>query len=138
LRCQSSTIPIIFISVGNPVAIGIVQSLPHPGGNATGFTDMLGDLSSKLVDFAREVSAQGRPVGYLWYEKWPDGRNRFTQTEVAAQSLNVTLWSRALSDIGELDAALGDMRSNGVTAVIVQPGPFMNRYREQSRGSVDF
>src|SRR5262249_20591297 len=91
---QTSTIPIVFISVGNPVGIGLVQSLSRPGGNATGFTDVLSDLSSKLVDFARELSAQGRPVGYLWYDKWPDGRNRFTQTETAAQGLGVMLCAR--------------------------------------------
>jgi len=74
---QTSTIPIIFIGVGNPLGIGIVQSLSRPSGNATGFTDVLADLSSKLVDFAREINAQGSPVGYLWFDKWPDGRNRF-------------------------------------------------------------
>jgi len=43
----TSTIPIIFVSVGNPVGIGLVKGLSHPGGNATGLTDVLGDLSSK-------------------------------------------------------------------------------------------
>ena len=128
---QTSAIPIIFISVGNPVGIGIVQILSHPGGNATGFTDVLSDLSSKLVDFAKELNAQGRPVGYLWYDKWPDGRSRFTQTEAAAQDLGVMLRARALSDIGELNAALGEMRSNGVTALIVQPSPFTYHHRDQ-------
>jgi putative ABC transport system substrate-binding protein len=128
---QTSTIPIIFISVGNPVGIGIVQSLSRPGGNATGFTDVLADLSSKLVDFAREINAQGSPVGYLWFDKWPDGRNRFAQTEAAAQGLGVMLCARALGDIGELDAILGDMRSNGVTALVVQPSPFTYHHRDQ-------
>ena len=67
---QTSTIPIVFISVGDPVGIGIVESLSHPGRNATGFTDVLADLSSKLVEFARELVTQGAPVGYLWHDKW--------------------------------------------------------------------
>jgi putative ABC transport system substrate-binding protein len=42
---QTSTVPIIFISIGDPVGIGIIESLSHPGGNATGFTDVLVQIS---------------------------------------------------------------------------------------------
>src|SRR5216110_192611 len=50
---RTSTIPIVFISVGNPIAMGLVESLSHPGRNATGFSDILADLGGKLVDLAR-------------------------------------------------------------------------------------
>ena len=46
-RHYTSTVPILFVSVGNPVGIGLIESLSHPGGNATGFSDVLADLSSK-------------------------------------------------------------------------------------------
>lgn len=46
---QVSTIPILFINVGNPVGVGLVESLAHPGGNVTGFSDMHADLSGKYV-----------------------------------------------------------------------------------------
>ena len=95
---QTSTIPIIFISVGDPVGIGIVESLPHPGGNATGFTDVLADLSSKFIEFARELGTRGVPVGYLWHNKWPDGQHRLVATEQAAQAAGVLLRSRGISD----------------------------------------
>ena len=49
---RTSTIPIVFISVGDPVAMGLIDSLPRPGQNATGFADILADLSGKLVDIA--------------------------------------------------------------------------------------
>src|SRR4029450_2748147 len=44
------TLPIVFISVGNPIAMGLVDSLPRPGRNVTGFSDIQADLSGKLVD----------------------------------------------------------------------------------------
>src|SRR6516225_11975402 len=47
---QTSTIPIIFLNVGDPIAIGLVESLARPGQNATGFSDILAELSGKLVD----------------------------------------------------------------------------------------
>jgi putative ABC transport system substrate-binding protein len=44
---QTSTIPIVFVSVGDPIAMGLVASLPRPEYNATGFSDILADLSGK-------------------------------------------------------------------------------------------
>ena len=128
---QTSTVPIIFISVGDPVGIGIVESLSHPGGNATGFTDVLADLSSKLVEFARELVTQGAPIGYLWHDKWPDGHNRLVATEQAAQAAGMILRPRAISEMVELDGIVSDMRSNGTTIIIVQPSPFTYRHRNQ-------
>src|SRR5262249_23458676 len=128
---QTSTVPIIFISVGDPIGIGIVESLPHPGGNATGFTDVLADLSSKFIEFARELGTRGVPVGYLWHNKWPDGHHRLVATEQAAQAAGVLLRPRGISDIGELDVIVSDLRSNGMTIIIVQPSPFTYRHRNR-------
>src|SRR5271166_1086554 len=69
---QTSTIPIVFLSVGDPIAMGLVESLPHPGRNATGFSDILGDLSGKLVDLARELIKPETTVDYLWQTTWPE------------------------------------------------------------------
>ena len=57
---HTSTIPIVFISVGNPVAMGLVENLAHPGGNATGFSDIFSDLSAKLV----ELGTSGKQTRY--------------------------------------------------------------------------
>jgi len=48
----------VFISVGNPVAMGLVENLAHPGGNATGFSDIFSDLSAKLLELGRAVNKQ--------------------------------------------------------------------------------
>src|SRR5262249_51502321 len=122
---------IIFISVGDPVGIGIVESLSHPGGNATGFTDVLADLSSKLVEIASELVTRGAPIGYLWHDKWPDGHNRLVATEEAAQAGAVMLRTWAISDIPELGGIVSEMRSSGTKIIIVQPSPFTYRHRNQ-------
>src|SRR5271166_698715 len=62
---QTSTIPIVFLSVGDPMAMGLVESLSRPGHNATGFSDILAELSGKLVDLARELSKPQTTVDYL-------------------------------------------------------------------------
>jgi hypothetical protein len=55
-RRQTSTIPIVFLHVGDPMAMGLIESLSLPGRNATGFSDILADLSGKFVDLAIELS----------------------------------------------------------------------------------
>jgi putative ABC transport system substrate-binding protein len=51
----TSTIPIVFATAGDPVAAGLVASLPKPGGNVTGFSVLATDLAGKKIELLREV-----------------------------------------------------------------------------------
>src|SRR5262249_58717800 len=104
-----STMPIILLTSGGPMAMGLVESLPHPGRNATGFSDILGDLSGKLVDLAAELIKPQRTIDYLWQTTWPDGQNRYQATEKAAQATGVNLRSKGIADVAELDSAFAPM-----------------------------
>src|ERR1700687_922106 len=124
---QTSILPIIFLSVGDPMAIGLVESLSHPGHNATGFSDILAQLSGKLVDLARELIKPHMTVDYLWHTAWPDGRNRYQATEQAARAAGMQLQSKGIADIVELDGALAAIRQSGSKTLIVQPSPITYR-----------
>ena len=87
---QTSIIPIVFVSVGDPIGVGLVENLSHPGGNATGFSVMLFDLTSKYVGLARELDKSQTMVYYLWYNNWALGPNMFRAAE---QPLNHCMWS---------------------------------------------
>jgi putative tryptophan/tyrosine transport system substrate-binding protein len=125
---HTSTMPIVFISVGNPVAMGLVENLAHPGGNATGFSDIFSDLSAKLVELGKAVNKQDT-IDYLWHTAWPDGKNRFQATEQAAQSVSVKLRPRGIVESAEIDQAITAMKLDGATTIIVQPSPFTYRQR---------
>jgi putative ABC transport system substrate-binding protein len=127
---HTSTIPIVFISVGNPVAMGLVDNLARPGGNATGFSDIFSDLSAKLVELTRALSKQDT-IDYLWHTAWPDGKNRFQATEQAVQSFGVKIRARGIAESAEIDQAVMSMKRDGATMLIVQPSPFT--YRERAR-----
>jgi len=122
-RRQTSTIPIMFLSVGDPIAMGLVDNLPRPGRNATGFSDILGDLSGKLVDLTAELIKPQTTIDYLWQTTWPDGQNRYQATEKAAQATGVNLRSKGIADVAELDSAFAAMKQSGSKALIVQPSP---------------
>jgi putative tryptophan/tyrosine transport system substrate-binding protein len=126
----AGTIPIVFLNVGNPIAMGLVDSLSRPGRNATGFSDILADLGGKLVDIARELRGpQATAVDYLWHTAWPDGRNRYEATEQAAQAAGVKLRSKGIADIAEVDDAIAAMKRSGATILIVQPSPLTYQQR---------
>ena len=128
---QVSTIPILFITVGNPVGVGLVASLSHPGGNVTGFSDMHADLGGKYVEFAIELGKPHAPVDYLWYSAWADGQHRLEVTERAAQSLGVKLRPRAFTDIAEVNDAFAAMKVGEAVMVVIQSSPFSYRHRER-------
>ena len=129
VKRQVTKIPVLFINVGNPVGIGLVESLSRPGGNITGFSDMLADLSGKYVELARELGEPQATVNYLWYTEWADGKNRFQYSEQTAKSLGVELRSRGISDIAEASDVIARMKASGAATVIIQPSPFTYRHR---------
>jgi ABC-type uncharacterized transport system substrate-binding protein len=128
---QTSTIPIVFLSVGDPVAVGLVETLSRPGQNATGFSDILAELSAKLVDLTRELIKPQTTIHYLWHTAWPDGQDRYQATEQAAHAARMQLQSRGIADVSELDAAIAAIRVSGSPAFIVQPSPFTYAHRDR-------
>jgi putative ABC transport system substrate-binding protein len=131
VKRRTSTIPIVFLSVGNPIAMGLVDNLAHPGQNATGFADILADLGSKLVDLAREMNRPRATVEYLWHSEWPDGLYRYEGTEQAAQAAGIKLHSKAISDATGIDDAIKALKDGGARTLIVQPSPLTYQYRAQ-------
>ena len=131
VKREAPAMSILFISVGNPLGIGLVESLSRPGVNVTGFSDNLADLSSKYVQYAIELGSSSGVVHYLWYPGWRDGLHRFQVTEQAAQSLKVKLRTYAINGISEVDVALMAMKKAGASVVIVQPSPFTFLQRDR-------
>jgi putative ABC transport system substrate-binding protein len=126
---NAAGVPILFISVGNPVGIGLVESLSRPGGNTSGFSDVLADLSGKFVQFGQELRRPQAPLHYLWHTGWADGQYRLQGSDTAAQAAGLKLRARGIVEVGEINDAMAAMKKDGATAVIVQPSPFTYRQR---------
>lgn len=65
-RRLTSTIPIVMAAVPNPERLGLVDSLARPGGNVTGLSTMLADVSGKLFEMSREIMPGRSRVGIFW------------------------------------------------------------------------
>ena len=128
---HASTLPIVFVSVGNPIGIGLVENLARPGGSITGFSDILADLGGKQVDLATELQRGGGPIDYLWYTEWADGKHRLRLAEEAAQSVGLAFRPWAVDQVSKLNDVIAAAKAVGAVALIVQPSPFTYQNRNR-------
>src|SRR5262249_11604908 len=87
----TKSVPVVFGFSGDPVAAGIVQSLSHPGGNATGVSAMALELTGKRLSLLIEAVPTIRRVGVLSNPTHPGEQSEWAATQTAAKTLNIEL-----------------------------------------------
>lgn len=125
----TSTIPIVFVGVIDPVGRGIVASLARPGGNVTGLAEDAGtQYMGKYVQLAKELVPRASRVAVLAYPT-DLGEIMFrSHVEAAAQALGVTLTYHEVREPDQLEAAFAAMTRAHADALIVMPAPFMGTH----------
>src|SRR5262249_37143986 len=101
----TTSTPIVMVSVGDPVATGLVSSLARPGGNATGLTAQATDWSAKRLQLIKEAVPSATRVGMLWNPTNPAHQPAFKEVERAAAALQVHIQSLEVRTAGDLDVA---------------------------------
>ena len=103
----SRTIPIVFVGVSEPVSQGIVTSLSHPGGNATGFTNLEPTLGTKWLELIKELVPSVARVGILFDpDTAPFAIPVARATEVAAAKFEVKVETIAVRSLAEIEAGI--------------------------------
>jgi ABC-type uncharacterized transport system substrate-binding protein len=121
----TTTIPIVFADVADPVARGFVTSLARPGGNITGLANLNTDLVGKWMELLKETVPGVKRVGFLWQPGvLPERAERdvIQRTEAAAQALGVRLQFVEAKRQEDFGGAFGEMTRAHVEAVIVWGG----------------
>lgn len=113
------TVPIVFGMISDPVASGIVASLNRPGGNATGWANMLRQISAKLVELLREAAPEARRLAVLWNPESPGKQLEYAEAVAAAQALGLHMRSVEVRTTHELDAGFAAIRRDRAEALIV-------------------
>src|SRR5215471_10595083 len=107
LRKETRTIPIVFLTITDPVDSGLVSSMAKPGGNLTGFTDYEPSLGGKWVELLKEISpATTRMAMYFHEATAPFARKFIVSAEAAAARLSVPLTANNVPDLPELEQAV--------------------------------
>ncbi len=113
--------PVLFAISGDPVALGIVESLARPGRNFTGSTFMSLELAQKRVHLLHELLPKMRTLAVLSNANHPGEQAEHNATTAAAQALGTRLAYAPFASPAELDGALERLRSSGADAMLVYP-----------------
>ncbi len=100
-------LPVVFITPGDPVRIGLVASLARPGGNITGMTFEYPELMGKRLELMREVAPLARRIGVLYDRRDASPRQGFAGAREAAARLRVTLLELLVEDVQFDSKAVG-------------------------------
>src|SRR5256712_4735060 len=120
LRRATDVVPIIMATVMDPVALGIVVSIAHPGGNPTGLAILSLELTSKRLQLLKETVPRLSRVAVLWYPANPGNVLMLREVETSCQTLGLRRHGVAVRGPDEpasaFEAILGT-QSNGILAI---------------------
>ena len=124
------SIPIIFTLVADPVGAGFVDSLAHPGGNASGFTAYEYSIGAKWLELLKEIASNVTRVAVLRESGIAAGPAQFGAIQTAAPSLGVEVRPVDLRDAGEIERAVVAFARNSNSGLIVTGSSVAGVHRE--------
>jgi len=89
-KTATATIPVVMAAIGEPLGVGVVASLAHPGGNVTGLSAFVTELSGKRIELLKETFPSIAHVGLLQNMGNPVSPPQWEATQVAAKELSVS------------------------------------------------
>src|SRR5262249_43024856 len=130
----TKTIPIIFSVAVDPVKIGLVASLSHPGGNATGVANLAGELVGKQFELLRELLPSAALMGLLLNPTSVNAETQLAAVPVAKQALGLEIVVQNASTDRDLEIAFATFAQQRTAALVVASHPFFYGRREQLLG----
>jgi putative ABC transport system substrate-binding protein len=102
-KAATTTIPVVFSAVSDPVRLGLVSSLNRPGGNVTGMAAFNLTLAGKRIEMLKELVPAAAIIGYLVNLSSPTGQAESTDARAAARALGIELHVLNASTERDLD-----------------------------------
>jgi putative tryptophan/tyrosine transport system substrate-binding protein len=119
-QSEVRSIPVVFVSVSDPVGSGFVKELARPGGNITGFANFQASMGGKWLEKLREIAPQVERVGLL-HRNEPPNIGYLKSAEAAAPSFKVKLIGLETHNSGEIERAVGTLAGEPQGGLIVAP-----------------
>jgi putative tryptophan/tyrosine transport system substrate-binding protein len=130
LQRETQTIPIVFESVGEPVASGIVARLNRPGGNTTGFAMFETTLGGKWLELLSEIAPGLKRAAIMFNPDTYSTASAFMPSlETAAQSLKIVSIITPVHNGVEIEMAIIDLAREPGGGLVVMPDPWMAAHR---------
>jgi putative tryptophan/tyrosine transport system substrate-binding protein len=129
LQRETQTIPIVFATVGDPVASGLVPRLDRPSGNITGFANLEATLGGKWLELLSEIAPRLKRAAIMFNPDTAPVSSFVPSFEMAARSLKVVPTIAPVRSDGEIETAINDLGRESGGGLVVLPELFTNVHR---------
>src|SRR5262252_136170 len=119
---ETRSIPIVFVSISDPIGEGFIASFAHPGGNVTGFTNFESSMTGKWVELLKDIAPEITRVGFLFNPQATAGGGSYFlgPIDAAASAFKVKAVMALVHDDDEIEAAFAALaREPGAGAVLL-------------------
>jgi ABC-type uncharacterized transport system substrate-binding protein len=116
---QGTTIPVVAILTGDPVATGLVDGLARPGGNLTGVSDVAAELSAKRMELLKEIAPGLRRVALLWNADDRGMTVRYQASDVAAKAMGLIVQPLGVREPDDFEQAFAGMKRERPDAILM-------------------
>jgi putative tryptophan/tyrosine transport system substrate-binding protein len=130
-KAATSAIPIVFTTAADPIAVGLVDSLSRPSGNATGVNIYLSDLGAKRLELLRELIPNAAVIGMLVNPNFPDAESQSKDVKEAARTLAQQLHVVNANSEGDFNQAFATFIELKADALLVSLDAFFLSRRDQ-------
>jgi ABC-type uncharacterized transport system substrate-binding protein len=135
-RLATNTIPIVFASHADPIGLGHVASLARPGGNVTGLSMLLTELSVKELEILKEAAPRASRFGVIWNPTTPSHVPAMRAVESAGNTLGIELHQFPMRAIEESEQVFASMTQANVEGFLVLASPASYSERGERLGQL--
>jgi putative tryptophan/tyrosine transport system substrate-binding protein len=138
LKQATTSIPIVFAVVNDPVAQGFIASMAHPGGNITGFSFLEYSMVGKSLELLKQIAPGTVRVAVLFNpDTYPYYKIHLRSFETVARPLSLELTGALVHNPAEIDEAIAKLGRPPGSAILVTPDPFMVVHRGAIIGAAE-
>ncbi len=126
-RQASNSVALVLVSVPDPVALGLVNSLARPGGNITGLSTLGADLQAKRLELLKEAVPRLSRAAILW--SLAQAKQQLPVINLAAKNLGVRIQSLTVDSASDLESAFSVLRRERPDGLVVASSPVISTNR---------
>jgi putative ABC transport system substrate-binding protein len=124
------TVPIVFVLVSDPVGAGLVETLAHPGGNATGFANFEFGMAGKWLELLKDIAPALKRAAVIRDADTPAGAGQFGAIQAVAATLGFEVSAINARETADVERALANVGRSASAGVIVTAGGWASNRRD--------
>lgn len=130
-KSATATIPIVFMQGGDPVQLGLVARLNHPGGNVTGITIVTVETLQKRLEILKELLPRANSFAVLVHGRNPNKQSVLGEANTAAKALRVRVDVKEIVRESDLDSAFETLAQKGIAGIVITGDPIFTNHQER-------